>query len=46
VFNARIKCIEVYYDFVQERVLRRMVEIDFVSSKDQMADRFNKYLSI
>jgi hypothetical protein len=46
VFHARMKHIEVDYHFVPERVLKRLHEIDFISSKDQVADGFTKALSV
>jgi hypothetical protein len=46
VFHSRMKHIEVDYHFVRERVLKRLVEIDFISSKDQVADDFTKSLSV
>jgi hypothetical protein len=46
VFHARMKHIEVDYHFVRERVLKRLLEFDFISSKDQVADGFTKSLSV
>jgi hypothetical protein len=46
VFHVRIKHIEVDYHFVQESVLKKLLEIDFISSKDQVADGFTKHLSV
>jgi hypothetical protein len=46
VFHARIKHIEVDFHFVRERVSRRLLEIDFIPSGDQVADGFMKPLSI
>lgn len=46
VFHARTKHIEVDYPFVRERVARRLLEIDFVPSGDQVADGFTKPLSV
>jgi hypothetical protein len=46
VFHARMKHIEVDYHFVQERVLKRLLEIDFISSKDQVVDSFTKALLV
>jgi hypothetical protein len=40
VFYARTKHNEVDYHFVRERVSRKLLEIDFVSSKDQVDDGF------
>jgi hypothetical protein len=45
VFHARTKHIEIDYHFVQERVARKLLEIRFVSTKDQLADGFTKHLS-
>jgi hypothetical protein len=42
VFHARTKHIEVDYHFVRERVSRRLLEIDFIPSNDQVADGFTK----
>jgi histone deacetylase 1/2 len=44
VFHARAKHIEIYFHFVKERVLRKQLEIRFISSKDQVADGFTKPL--
>jgi hypothetical protein len=38
--------IEVDYHFVRERVFHKLLIIDFVSSKDQVADEFTKALSV
>jgi hypothetical protein len=46
VFHGRSKHIEVDYHFVRERVFRKLLYIDFVSSKDQVADGFTKALSV
>lgn len=46
VFHARTKHIEVDYHFVRERVLQKLLEIDFVSSQDQVTDGFTKALSV
>jgi hypothetical protein len=44
VFHTRMKYIEVDYHFVKERVSRKLLEIDFVSLRDQVADGFTKAL--
>jgi histone deacetylase 1/2 len=44
VFHARTKHIEVDYHFVRERVSRRLLDIDFVPSGDQIAYGFTKPL--
>jgi hypothetical protein len=41
-----LKNIEVDYPFVRERVVRRMLEVDFISSKDQVAGRCTKALFV
>jgi hypothetical protein len=46
VFHARTKHIEVDYHFVRERVLRNLLDIEYVSTKDQVADGFTKPLSV
>jgi hypothetical protein len=46
VFHGRSKHIEVDYHFVRERVFRKLLNIDFVSSKDQVVDGFTKALSV
>ena len=46
VFHARTKHIEVDYHFVRERVSRKLLEVDFVSSGDQVVDGFTKPLSV
>jgi hypothetical protein len=44
--QGRSKHIEVDYHFVRERVFRKLLNIDFISSKDQVADEFIKALSV
>jgi hypothetical protein len=44
--HARIKHIEVDYHFVRERVLKKLLKIDFISSKHQVTDGFTKFLSV
>jgi len=46
VFHARTKHIEVDYHFVREQVKHKLLEIDFVSLKDQVADGFTKALLV
>jgi EAL domain-containing protein (putative c-di-GMP-specific phosphodiesterase class I) len=46
VFHARMKYIEVDYHFVRESVLKKELEIDFILSKDQVADGFIKTLLV
>ena len=44
VFRSRTKHIEVDYQYVCEKVLRRDLSIRFVSGKDNLADLFTKPL--
>lgn len=45
IFHAK-KNIEVDYHFIRERVSHKLLQIDFVSSSDQVADGFTKPLSV
>jgi hypothetical protein len=44
VFHARTKHIEVDFHFIRERVLRKDLQVKFVSTLDQLADIFTKGL--
>jgi histone deacetylase 1/2 len=46
VFHARTKHIEVDFHFVRERVAKRMLEVRFIPSGDQVADGFTKPLPV
>jgi EAL domain-containing protein (putative c-di-GMP-specific phosphodiesterase class I) len=46
VFHARIKHIEIDYHFVRERVARKQLKIQFISTDDQLLDGFTKTLSV
>jgi hypothetical protein len=46
IFHGRSKHIKVEYYFIRERVLQKLLYIDFVSPRDQVADGFTKALSV
>jgi hypothetical protein len=46
VFHARTKHIEVDFHFVRERVVKKLLEIDYIPTGDQIADGFTKALSV
>jgi hypothetical protein len=46
IFHGRSKYIGVDYHFVRERVFQKLLYIDFVSSRDQVAGGFTKALSV
>jgi histone deacetylase 1/2 len=46
VFHARTKHIEVDFHFVRERVARKLLDIGYISTKDQIADGFTKPLPV
>jgi histone deacetylase 1/2 len=46
VFHARTKHIEVDNHFVRERVAKKLLDIEYVSTKDQVADGFTKPLPV
>jgi hypothetical protein len=46
VFHARTKHNEVDYHFVRERVARKLLDIDYVPTGDQIADGFTKALTV
>jgi hypothetical protein len=46
VFHARTKHIEIDFHFVRERVADRLLDIKFISSKDQVEDGFTKALPV
>jgi hypothetical protein len=46
VFHARTKYIEIDYHFVRERVSNKLLEIEYISTGDQVADGFTKALLV
>ena len=46
VFHARTKHIEVDYHFVHERVAKKLLEIRFIPTNDQVVDGFTKALPV
>jgi hypothetical protein len=45
MFHMRIKHIEVDYHFMRERVAKGLLDIQFISTSDQVADGFTKAMS-
>ena len=46
VFHARTKHVEINLYFVRERVANKLVEIKFISRKDEVLDDFTKTLPV
>jgi hypothetical protein len=46
VFHERVKHIEIDYHFVRERVVKGLLQIDYVPSGDQVVDGFTKTLAV
>jgi hypothetical protein len=44
VFHGRMKHVEVDYHFVRDRVVKKLLDVRFISSNDQVADGFTKVL--
>ena len=44
IFHSRTKHLEVDYHFTREKVIRKQLQIGFVSSRDNFADIFTKSL--
>jgi hypothetical protein len=45
IFHGRMKHVEVDYHFVRDRVSKRLLDIRFISTEDQVANGFTKALS-
>lgn len=46
IFHARTKHIELDFHFVREQVSRKLLDIRFISTSDQLADGFTKALPV
>jgi hypothetical protein len=46
IFHARTKHVEIDYHFVIERVAEKLLDVKFISTKDQVADGFTKALAV
>jgi hypothetical protein len=44
VFHDRMKHIEVDYHFLRDRVMKKLLDMRFISSNDHIADGFTKAL--
>jgi hypothetical protein len=44
VFHVRMKHIKVDYHFVRDRVVKKLLDVNLISSNDQIADGFTKAL--
>lgn len=46
VFHARTKHTKVDYYFVRERVAHKLLEVEYISTNDQVADGFTNTLTV
>jgi histone deacetylase 1/2 len=46
IFHARTKHIEIDFHFIRERISNKLLDIRFISSKDQIVDGFTKALTV
>lgn len=46
VFHARTKHIEIDFHFVREQVMKKQLQVKFISTHDQIADGFTKTLPV
>jgi hypothetical protein len=45
IFHGRMKHIEVDYHFIRDRVTKKLLDVRFISTDDQVADGFIKTLA-
>jgi hypothetical protein len=45
VFHARTKHVEIDFHFVREQVAKKLLEVRFIGTGDQLADSFTKHVS-
>jgi hypothetical protein len=44
IFHGRMKHVKIGYHFVNDRVMKKLLEVRFISTNDQLADDFIKPL--
>jgi hypothetical protein len=44
VFHGRMKHVEIDYHFIRDRVVKKLLDVRFISTDDQLADGFTKAL--
>jgi hypothetical protein len=44
VFHERMKHVEIDYHLVRDQVMKHLLDVRFISTHDQVADRFTKAL--